>query len=276
MKNGWRKRKVEKLGLYRVEAVVVKGMDYGEADRILTLYTKEEGKLNVIAKGVKKLKSRMRGSVQPFSHSGFILYAGRGNLDTVTQADLIEPFNLLRNDLKRWAYANYVVESLNGLVPERLVQKELFILLVASLHLLAVYDPKTAVSFWHVKMLSKLGYAPQFENCTICGRTCGEEILWFSAAHGGLLCKECSDKVVGKISLHRGTIAVWNHLSKVNLNKLGRFKIGQPELQELNKLIERYLEYIMEKPLKSIDFLGIVGEDDKNNLNLDGKNIFKG
>ena len=101
----------------RTEAIVLRRSDFGEADRLLTLYTREAGKLRAIAKGARKPKSRKTGHIELFMRSDFLIASGR-NLDIVTQAELVEPHRNLAMDLRRMTYASYSAELLNNFTPD--------------------------------------------------------------------------------------------------------------------------------------------------------------
>jgi DNA repair protein RecO (recombination protein O) len=127
--------------IYSVEALVLRARDYGEADKILTLYTKEQGKVSAIAKGARKPKSRLRGGVQLFSHSRIVLYRGP-SLDTVTLAETVQAFAPLREDLTFLSYASYLVELLDCAVPEREPHEGIFHLAINCLELFPEKDPE--------------------------------------------------------------------------------------------------------------------------------------
>src|SRR5437588_93894 len=105
--------------VYRTEAIVLRGYDYGEADRILTLYTPNSGKLRAIAKGVRRTKSRMAGHLDLFTRSNMLVARGR-QLDIVTQAETIESFRSMRDDLSRVSLAHYVAELVDSFTAEQL------------------------------------------------------------------------------------------------------------------------------------------------------------
>ncbi|MEG3067513.1 MAG: DNA repair protein RecO [Syntrophaceticus schinkii] len=106
------------MGIYKAEAIVLRSIVYGEADRILTLFTREDGKVSAIAKGVRKTTSRLRGAVQLFSHTRLVLYSGR-SLDTVSQGEAEDEFSYLERDLECFATASYCAELVSRLTPER-------------------------------------------------------------------------------------------------------------------------------------------------------------
>ena len=111
--------------LYRVQAIVLKRTDYGEADRLLTLFTPDLGKMRAIAKGVRKPSSRKSGHVELFTHSALLLAKGR-HLDIVTQADTIDAFMPLRENLERVGYAYYLAELVDRFSEEGTENRALF------------------------------------------------------------------------------------------------------------------------------------------------------
>ncbi|GAW93429.1 DNA repair protein RecO [Calderihabitans maritimus] len=242
------------MRLYKAEGVVIRGRDYGEADRIITLYSRQHGKVDAIAKGVRKPKSRMRGGVQLFTFSSFLLYPGR-TLDTVTQCEIIEPFTLLREDLTRFAYASYLVELVNSLVPERDANEKLFFLLLASLHLLTREDPEVSVRFFEIRLLSLLGYRPQLQNCVQCGKFVPDKSIKFSVRLGGVLCRDCSPEDKSAFSISKGALTVLDQLTKIDPRRIGRLKISVPMRQELERMLCEYILYRAERQLKSLDFI---------------------
>src|SRR3990172_1396461 len=96
--------------LYRTEAIVLRRSDVGKAERLLTLLTPDRGKLRVVAKGARKIASRKGGHVELFNHVGLLIARGRGEFDIVSQAETIEPYRALREDLHRSTYAHYAAE----------------------------------------------------------------------------------------------------------------------------------------------------------------------
>jgi DNA repair protein RecO len=128
------------MGIYKAEAIVLRSMVYKEADRILTLFTREEGKVSAIARGVRKTTSRLRGAVQLFSHTHLVLYSGR-SLDTVSQGDAEEHFSYLEQDLERFSTASYCAELVDRLTQAREQQPKVFFLLLSALRALKNGNP---------------------------------------------------------------------------------------------------------------------------------------
>ena len=132
------------IKLYSVEALILRARDFGEADKVITLFTREEGKCQAIAKGVRKSTSRLRGGVQPFTHSRLLLYRGK-TLDTVSQSENICAFAALRDDLVLLSAAAYLAELLETALPEREPLEEVFQLAVASFRELLTGDAELVV-----------------------------------------------------------------------------------------------------------------------------------
>jgi DNA repair protein RecO (recombination protein O) len=146
---------------YLSEAVVLARRDFSEADRILTVYTKNYGKLTFIAKGVRKLKSRKRGSIEVFSQIKFSAARGK-NLDIVTEVELINSFKEIRKNLKKTSVAYYLVEAVSKLTQEGEENKELYNLLVDNLaRLQSAKGLKELRMDFILKLLTLLGYWPR-------------------------------------------------------------------------------------------------------------------
>ena len=120
------------MSSYKTEGVILKRLNYGEADRILTIYTKYRGKIRAIAKGVRKITSRKGGNVELFNHCVLFLAEGR-NLDIVTEAQVVSSFSRLSDDLEKTAAAFYLVELIDQLTPDGQVNRQVFDLLVGAL-----------------------------------------------------------------------------------------------------------------------------------------------
>ncbi len=152
----------------RTEAVVLRHSDWGEADRLLWLFTREQGKIRVIAKGVRKLRSRKAGHLEPFIHTNLLLAYGR-EMWIVTQAETIAAFIPLREDLLRLGYASYVIELLDRFTYEEGENRPLFSLLVDTLSRLSSEpDPAFAVRYYELRLLDLVGFRPQLFNCVNC------------------------------------------------------------------------------------------------------------
>ncbi|MDH5506459.1 MAG: DNA repair protein RecO, partial [Anaerolineae bacterium] len=150
---------------FRVEAIVLKHNDYGEADRMLSLYTRQRGKLRAIAKGARKMRSRKAGHVEPFTRVSLQLAAGR-SLYIVSQAETVDAYLPLREDLVRVGYASYVVELLDKFTYDEEENSAVFRLLADTLGRLSKADEaELAVRYYEMQLLDLLGFRPELQAC---------------------------------------------------------------------------------------------------------------
>ncbi len=244
------------MGSYRkIEAVVLNARDYGEAHKIVTLLSREMGKIDAVAKGVRKPKSRSRGAVQWLSLSRFELYEGRG-LYTIIQGENLQRFTDIQEDLRKLAYASYLVEFLNEILPQGEASERVFFLLVATLHLLNSGNSEAMVSrMFEVKLLKILGYNPELDNCVSCNAPLKENEVLFSVALGGVLCPQCNNEDPSASRVNAGIIALWKKLATTDLKVFTRLKASSSHNNDLQRLVQEYVLYHLEKRLKSLKFL---------------------
>lgn len=183
---------------FRVEAVVLRHADWGEADRILTLYTREYGKLRAVAKGARKMRSRKAGHLEPFTHITLQLARAR-DLSIVTQVETLDAYLPLREDLMLMGYASYAMELLDRFTyDEEGGNPVIFRLLTETLGRLSLQiEPWLALRFYEMRLLDSLGFRPQLFLCSNCQREILPEDQYFSAASGGVICPRCGAGLPG-------------------------------------------------------------------------------
>lgn len=244
--------------LYRTEAIVLKRSDFGEADRLLTLYTPELGKIRVIAKGVRKPTSRKSGHVELFTHTQLLIARGR-NLDIVTQAETLHAFRPLREDLWRTTYAYYAAELLDRFVEEGVENRPLFDLLLAMLGWLGESDDLALVArFYELRLLALSGYQPQLFQCVNCRATLEPMTNFFDPDRGGVLCPRCdrgSRHNTGSKPISLNALKVLRFLQTRDYETCSRLRISPPLHLDLEAVMHRYITYILERNLKSVAFL---------------------
>jgi len=251
--------------VYRTQAIILKRGDFFEADRLLTLYTLERGKMRAIAKGIRRPTSRKGGHLELFTHSQLLLARGR-NLDIITQAQTIEPFLPLREDLLRTSYACYVDELLDQITEENVPNPRLFYLLRDTLARLGESrDLALTARFYEMRLLGLTGYEPQLFHCVRCrGLFEPQGSFFFSPMEGGALCEACGP-LPARGAQERGAMT----LSLAALKVLRFFQTREYELcervhirpklhAELERVMYRYVTFILERNLKSVGFLNIL------------------
>jgi DNA repair protein RecO (recombination protein O) len=179
------------MPLYSLDAVVIKSRNLGEADKLITLYSRERGKVRAVARGARRPRNRLAASTEIFTHGNYLLFANQG-LDNISQCEITESFRGLRESLEGAAAATYCLEIVERMTEEEEPGGDLFPFLLAMLRVLAAdeEDLELAVRVFELGLLARLGYLPEFSQCVNCGCEVKQGAS-FSAALGGVLCGDC-------------------------------------------------------------------------------------
>ena len=238
-------------GIYKDEGIVLKTHKLGEADRILTLLTRENGKISAVAKGVRKTKSRWGARLEPFTQVELMLYKGR-NLDTITGADIVQSFDRVRTDYVRLTSAAALVEVVEKITPDRERSLQTYSLLLSGLQALVTSEQiPTVVPAFLIKLLSVSGYHPQLLVCAGCDTQV--PLAGFSPALGGAVCEDCWREERGALRLSADRIALLNRLLQ---SEFGEVADGLA-VREVTQALRNYAEYYLERPLKSLQLLAV-------------------
>lgn len=240
----------------RAHAIVLRHADWGEADRLVTLYTREQGKMRAVAKGARKITSRKAGHLEPFTQVKLQLSRGR-DLFIVTQADTIEAYLPLRENLLLTGYASYVVELLDRFVyEEESANPTLFRLLADTLKRLAEgIDTWLSVRYYEMRLLDFLGFRPQLFECANCGREIQAEDQFFSFNLGGVICPRCGQGLPHLKPISVETLKYLRHFQRSSYGEAARARPGQEVRGEAENLMQAYFTYLLERELNSPGFL---------------------
>ncbi len=239
------------MAVYKADAIVIRSREYGEADKLLTLFSRELGKLEAVAKGVRKPKSTQRGGTQLFTYADFLLYKGK-SLDTVSQVQPRESFIHLWDDFDRTIAASGMAELLDISTTREQPEPELFTLTLGFLFLLKYVDPYIAQVAYALRLLNIQGYLPGLNNCIECGEAIGGTQAFLSAEAGGLLCSNCKNKNNETVRmLSGGGLALMRRLKTVELDKLDRFRWNKKVRLEILESLRFFCENKFERKLKA-------------------------
>jgi len=245
-----------KFRSFRVEAVVLRHSDYGEADRLLTLYTRQLGKTRAVAKGARKIASRKAGHIEPFTHVKLQLAQGRDML-ILTQADTVDAYQPLREDLILTSQASYVIELLDRFTyQDETENSAIFNLLTATLARLASKsDPWLVIRYYEMRLLDHLGFRPQLFECANCRREILPEDQFFSFGAGGVICPRCGQGLRNVTPISVETLKYLRHFQRSNYAEASRAH-ASPEVQnEAESLMPGYFTYLLERELNTPGFL---------------------
>ena len=241
---------------YQADAIVLRRLDYGEADRILTILTREHGKLAAIAKGARKSKTRSHSALDLFSHSQLLLAKGR-NLDVVTQVQRLGDVRNISGDLQRTAYASLVAEVVDKVLEDRHPVDDVFQLVVATLERLNDRDrsSRADAAWFLMRVLDLLGYQPQLYHCPSCNGPIQEAMSWFSPLLGGVLCASCGSQGQAGSAVSVNALKVLRVMAADQGDLFDRLRLTAEVLNEVEHALEAQLEYHLDRHLKSLDFI---------------------
>ncbi len=249
---------------FRVDAVVLRHSNWGEADRLLWLFTQEMGKIRVLAKGARKIRSRKAGHLEPFTRVHLMLAKGRDIL-LVTQAETIEAYLPLHTDMQGMTYASYAVELLDRFTYEEGENRLLYQLLVDTLARLAQMPEKDlATRYYELRLLDLVGFRPQLFRCL----GCNEEILpqdqYFSAQAGGALCPNCGADASGAQPISMQALKYLRHYQRSNFAEAQRAHLTPALNRELEIIMQHYMTYLLERGLNTPPFLRRLRKDNQD------------
>ena len=238
--------------LYRDEAIVLRTHKLGEADRIITLLTRQHGRVRAVAKGVRRTTSRFGSRLEPFTYVDLQLAEGR-NLDTITQAETITPYAKgLGLDYDRYTAGTVMLETADRLVTEeREPSVQQFLLLVGGLRAMTAgeHGPGQVLDSYLLRSLSVAGYAPSFEHCARCAEVGPHR--WFNPSMGGVLCATC--RVPGSANPAPETVAL---LAALLTGDWPVVDAAHPRhLKEASTLVAAYLAWHLERALRSMAYV---------------------
>ncbi|MGI6451636.1 MAG: DNA repair protein RecO [Desulfitobacteriia bacterium] len=237
------------MAVYKADAIVIRSREYGESDRLVTLFSREHGKLEAIAKGVRKPKSTQRGGTQLFTYADFLLYKGK-SLDTVNQAQPKESFIHLWEDFDRTIAASGMAELLDISTTREQPEPELFTLTLSFLFMLKHLDPYIAQAAYTLKLLDFQGYLPVMACCFQCSKDLEGEQAFLSAEAGGFFCSICKNNHSVR-SFSPGSMAFLRQLKKVDFKKLDRLRWNKRMREEILEGLGYFCEEKFERKLQA-------------------------
>jgi DNA repair protein RecO (recombination protein O) len=246
---------MRRVRVYTTDAIVLKRHNLGEADRIVTLYTPDEGKFRAVAKGVRRPASRLAGHLELFSLSVLQLARGR-ELEVVTQAETRAAFRNVREDLSRTSQAYYALELVDRFTPDRMENRAVFELLSELLHALDEPAPSPlALYYFEVHVLAALGYRPQLTHCVACRAEIGPGANYFSHPLGGVLCPVCGPPEPTAQAIPVNVLKALRYLQRTPSLAAVRLTVGEDVRGGVEAVLRAYTEAIVERRLRAGEFL---------------------
>lgn len=244
--------------VFRTSAIIIRRYEYGEADRLLTLFTPDQGKIRVIAKGVRKPTAKMAGHLELYSKVNLLVRRGR-DLHRIEQAEQVQPYQPQRESLIWFGYAAYLVELLDRFSEDEEPNPPLFSLLDIALNWLSAPDADYALvsRYYELRLLRLTGFEPSLFRCAVGQEEIEAQSQYFSPLDGGVV---CPDHVRGHaaIPLSLNALKILRYAQTRDFDKVRALQISPPMHQVLERIMHSYIAHLLETRLKSADFLHLI------------------
>lgn len=247
------------MGIRRTEAIAIKHIDFEDADKVVTFYTRKYGKMKAVARGGRRPRSRLGSSTEIFTHSDLVFYQKPDDdLGTISQCDIKESFYQLRENLTKMAYGAYAVELAGEMVGEGEANVGLFTLLLSFLYgLRDGGDLESLLRAFEVRFLTMVGYMPEVRKCVSCGEKLSDKVK-LSPALGGALGERCLSKDPLAVTVSPEVVAFISRAEMVDPREIGTLVMSSPDKTNIKEALALYIRYYLEKDLKSLSFLKMV------------------
>lgn len=246
------------MKFFQAEAVVLKSRPHKEADRIITFFSREYGKLRAVSYGSARPTSRKRGAVQPFCRSRFYLVRGQ-EVHRIDQAELLERFPAIEQDLALFGVAAYLAELVDAFTGEEAPNPKLYDTFLRSLRLLGKAGATLLTRAFELRLLILTGFGPELGVCTLCRQTLppGEKIT-FSPQTGGVLCPSCKGEGP-TIEVGPGTLKALRHLAAGPFEQVLTMKVAPVIERELYAILAETVAFHLGYRPQALSFLDRLG-----------------
>lgn len=246
------------MAIQKTEAIVLKNQDIRETSLLVTFFTKDFGKIQGIAKGIRGQRGRINNSLEPLASVNIVFYERkRGNIHTVSQCDLKNYFTDLRKDLTKTAYGYYFIELVKDFLQLHDKNENVFNLLLNSLDFLNLgrMDAEILARVFELKLLSLSGFKPKVDSCLKCSKSVTEK-AFFCFREGGLVCEKCLLEIKSPVvNISSETLFFIHLLESKKLSELQYLKIINSVQKKLILILHQFMQVHIEKKFKSLDFV---------------------
>lgn len=243
---------------HTTQAVILRTADFSESDRMVSLYTKDFGRLSGIAKGAKRSLKRFGSALEPFTLNEVTFFMRENqNLVRLERCRIVRAFPEIAHNVRKVTLGSYLLELVLGLTPEREAHPEVYRLLVYYIDLLSEASfRESMVHLFELRLFALLGYEPQFMHCVACSTPFDIETTYhFSIQRGGIICPDCEPPLHNMLPLSNGTIRLFQQARSLSLLKLSRLCFSRDSRDETHRLFSRFLEYHMGRRPRSLEVL---------------------
>lgn len=248
------------MSYLKTKGIVIREVNTGEADKIITVFSRSKGRISVLAKGARRPRSKNSAGAQLLSYCDYVLFSGR-DMYSMNSCEVLEPFYEIRNDMVRLTYAAHFMDIVNDIIQENQPAQRMLQLLLNSLHMLAKTDkqPELISRIFELRSLSLMGYAPYSRGCMVCGCDSVED-FYFSFKQCGFICGKPACRETDRFAqnLTPGAARAIQHIVQAKMNDLFSFGLSQNVLDELGRISKRYVRERLERDYTKLDFLKLI------------------
>lgn len=234
--------------------IIIKNIDFRDADKLVTVFSERDGKFRAIAKGVKKPNSSLRASVQPFANA-FLFFSPSKELGLITQGRVLDFYGNIRDDINLSLNAIYIMELLDKSLLDNVPIPRLY---NHTLEILALINEKEVefnpliIRYYEMNLLKELGYRPVLDYCIKC-RVPNNSLVAISVSEGGAVCSNCIKQTTYNYKLSGESLAILKLLTNAPINTILRVKPSNTAKSQVELVLEKYLEYHLERKFKVKD-----------------------
>lgn len=249
---------------YTTDAINLKSYNLSESDKIILMYSRDKGLIKGVAKGVKKTKSKLGGRMESFVANKLLLNKGK-NLDTICQAEAINTFSNLRNNMDKLIYSSYIAEVVSIFGYENDVNsEEVYDIFYKTLNKIANSQDKISILMnvirYQLKIMRIFGYELSLSNCVHCGCKIDEEKTLFSTNMGGVLCNKCAQNNFGLTTFPNKIKVFLCELLKLDIEEKSQYDdiVNERVCEVCFNLLKNYIQSRSEKEFKTVKMLEMV------------------
>lgn len=248
--------------IVRTEGVVLRRRDFGETSRVAVVFTLRKGKVQLLAKGARRTKSKFGASLEPLTYGEFVFYY-RENKDlyTLSEASIIRSYDRLRAEPASLVYGLVCAEATERLTEELDPDAASLRQLAAALDAVERGTaPRLVTSYYLLRLAANIGFGPALLTCKKCGRRRPEGPVTFSPADGAVFCKRCTPELAEKVELTPGAYRLLAFLTEVEPSKIGRIKTDVATVNQVMSFVLAHLRFHTGLELKALSSLRFIGK----------------
>lgn len=245
------------MSLIKTQGIVLKHMNLGENDKIITILTDKFGKVDVVVHGAKSHKSKFLSSTQPFCYGEYILYSGK-SLFTLSESNILESFQSILMDLSKLTYGSYFFELIDTLTEKEVKNISMLALLLKTLYIMTHDEVKLDILKLVVefKAISMSGYLPSVKYCIKCKQELHDG--YFSIENGGIICKACGKTNYSDYLVDFNEIQYFQIIKNIKLEDIKKFNYDNEKIEYIKDIMQNYILYYCEKKFKSLEMINIL------------------